>query len=172
MVRLPRNQFAGSKKYEESAPLFATMADLFSYPMDEARRTGRSIERENLQFQSRWNIVRYRHVIPQEARDPTLEPCASCCARWYCAVLQQEAHHFATDACRVVRVMPAPVIGMSAPQDALAPVSGANAVQTNSRYNSCNSFDIFQKLTQLMQWHSEGRLSDAEFANAKRLVGL
>ena len=51
-VRLPRNQFESSKLYTGTAPLFATMATLFNYPLAEARRTQRNVELENEQFLS------------------------------------------------------------------------------------------------------------------------
>ena len=58
-IKLPRNNFRSSVRYTGSAPLFATMCDLFSYPPAEAMKTGRGVDRENVQWRSRWNIVHF-----------------------------------------------------------------------------------------------------------------
>lgn len=52
-VRLPRTTHGESKEYSGTAPIFATMADMFSYPVADARKFGRNVQRENVQFQSR-----------------------------------------------------------------------------------------------------------------------
>ena len=90
-VKLPRNHFVASKKYTGTAPLFATMATLFCYPMCEAKRTGRSIEYENCQMRSRWCQVVFRHSIPEAERQPALPACACCAARWYAAAIAGSA---------------------------------------------------------------------------------
>ena len=83
-INVPRNTAgAASIKYVAKAPLFATMADPFSYPLLEARQTGRDVTRENLQFQSRWRIVKFHRSIPEDRKDITLDPCAKCAANWY-----------------------------------------------------------------------------------------
>ena len=83
MINVPRNTAgARSIKYVGTAPLFATMADMFSYPLADARRDGRSVERENAQFRSRWACWEFTRPIPIEQRDVTLQACACCAARW------------------------------------------------------------------------------------------
>ena len=74
-VRLPRNNFTASKLYTGTAPLFATMADLFSYPLDKSKKTGRNTARENNQFAERWSVVRFRplHVVSRRAVKPVGE---------------------------------------------------------------------------------------------------
>ena len=90
-VKMPRNRFAQSLPYKGSAPLFATMADLFSFPIREAERTGRSIEKENVQWQSRWTIVSFSKPIPVEHRCTTIEACPKCAALWYGSALDEAA---------------------------------------------------------------------------------
>ena len=85
MVKLPRCTFEASRLYKGTAPLFATMADLFSYPLVEARMTGHLVERENRQWQSRWHIVTFRFDIPVGRRNSTIKPCAKYAAGWYLA---------------------------------------------------------------------------------------
>lgn len=85
MVKLPRCSFEASVPYKGTAPLFATMADLFSFPIAEARRAGRLVERENVQWRSRWRVIMFRLPIPREQRNSTLKPCCKCCAEWYLA---------------------------------------------------------------------------------------
>ncbi len=46
MVRMPRNKFEESKPYSGTGPLFATMADPFSYPIKEAKATGEKAKYE------------------------------------------------------------------------------------------------------------------------------
>ena len=152
MVKLPRSHFEESKLYTGTAPLFASMADPFSYPPHEARRTGRNVARENKQFESRFAIVRFRKEIPVPERDVTLKPCPSCAAVWYGELVQQ-----------VLAEGPPVQISMhaSAPQNSpprpLAPV---------------HQQGFFEQLNALMRWKSEGLLSDAEFLRAKQQLGL
>lgn len=84
MINLPRND-AGAKsvRYEGTAPLFASMADIFSFPLDLARREGRNVEKENRQFRSRWQIIDFTRAIPEAHRNVDLEPCPRCAACWY-----------------------------------------------------------------------------------------
>jgi hypothetical protein len=84
MVNLPRSTpGAKSSAYKGTAPLFATMADMFSFPLTEARRSMRCVERENVQFRSRWCIFNFRQGIPKAQRNITLSPCCRCAAAWY-----------------------------------------------------------------------------------------
>ena len=84
MINVPRNVAgAASVEYDGTAPLFATMADVFHFPLGEARQTGRDVERENAQFRSRWRIVHFGKAIPPQMRDRGLEPCPKCAAAWY-----------------------------------------------------------------------------------------
>lgn len=83
MINVPRNSIgASSVQYTGSAPLFATMCDVFSYPLREARQHGRDPERENIQWRSRWHIIDFARAIPPDKRDISLEPCAKCAATW------------------------------------------------------------------------------------------
>ena len=168
-VRLPRNHFSESKQYSGTAPLFATMCDIFSYPACEARRTGRSIEKENRQFRSRWQVVHYRYEIPQESRDPTLHPCACCCAQWYAQAAPAEASDYAANLHRpVVRVLPSTAAGQGIHQT-LLPQAQPTAAGTLAQNGHG---DLWERLQKLMQWRAAGQLSDLEFSNAKRLLGL
>ena len=88
-VKLPRNIFTESFVYAGTAPLFATMASPFQYPLAEARKTGRDVEYENGQFRSRWVTVGFRTAIPQKEQDPTLDPCELCGARWYAGAVDE-----------------------------------------------------------------------------------
>jgi len=89
MINVPRNVAgASSVEYDGTAPLFATMADVFHFPLGEARQTGRDVERENAQFRSRWRIVHFPTAIPPELRDRALEPCAKCAAAWFAEVVE------------------------------------------------------------------------------------
>ena len=83
MIRMPRNNFEESVQYTGTAPLFATMADLLKYPAAEAKSTGRDVEKENRQFRSRWEIIRFKESIPQDERDVTIKPCPKCSAEWF-----------------------------------------------------------------------------------------
>ena len=83
MIRMPRNNFEESVQYTGTAPLFATMADLLKYPAAEAKSTGRDVEKENRQFRSRWEIIRFKESIPQDERDVTIKPCPKCAAEWF-----------------------------------------------------------------------------------------
>jgi hypothetical protein len=85
MVKMPRNTHKTSVPYTGTAPLFATMADLFSYPLDEAKKFGRSVEKENRQWRSRWRLVRFDNAIPEYMRDAKFKPCMHCAATWYLA---------------------------------------------------------------------------------------
>ena len=136
------------------------MADLFCYPLGEARRSQRSIERENHQFNSRWNIIRYNHPIPLERRDPSIRPCPRCAARWYCDVAQQEERHFDSGGSVVVQVC-------TLEAGLVARVGEAPAQSSSEGPN-----DLIGSLRQLMAWKQEGLLSDVEFANAKQQLGL
>ena len=84
MINVPRSD-AGAKsiRYSGTAPLFATMADVFQYPLQEARNSCRNVEKENQQFRSRWSIVLFRNAIPEPDRNNTLDACAKCAAIWY-----------------------------------------------------------------------------------------
>jgi hypothetical protein len=89
MINVPRNVAgAASLEYEGTAPLFATMADIFHFPLGEARHTGRDVERENTQFRSRWRIVHFAAAIPPELRDRALEACGKCAAAWFAEVVE------------------------------------------------------------------------------------
>jgi hypothetical protein len=91
MINVPRNVAgAASIEYDGSAPLFATMADVFHFPLAEARQTGRDVERENAQFRSRWRIVDFPRPIPPERRNTALEACAKCAAAWYAEAVQAD----------------------------------------------------------------------------------
>lgn len=90
-VKLPRNHFKESMEYNGMAPIFATMASPFEYPLSEARKTGRNVEYENGQFRSRFTTVTYRTPIPVEERDSTLDPCERCGAEWYAGVVDESA---------------------------------------------------------------------------------
>ena len=83
MVSLPRNSFRSSLKYDGSAPLLASMCDLFSYPPREATRTGRNVERENRQWRSRWTSVCFSRSLPEARMQPTFPACPRCAATWY-----------------------------------------------------------------------------------------
>ena len=155
-VRLPRTHFAEPKEYKGTAPLFATMADLFSYPVKEARETGRSIEKENRQFRSRWAIIVFKHAIPKEERDVTIVPCPRCAAQWYAGAVRDvlaepKPQPFEPDSLRKLDVPPA--------------VPGAVPSSSGPR-------GFFEELKQLMAWQAEGRLTDSEFEAAKRRLGL
>ena len=91
MVRLPRNAFDESKEYVGTAPLFATMATLFKYPLYMAKKFQRDVEYENEQFRSRWNIIRFPTSIPKHERNPTLKPCKGCGAKWYAGAVAAES---------------------------------------------------------------------------------
>ena len=162
MVRMPRNHYSESKAYNGTAPLFATMADTFSYPMAEARQTGRSIARENEQFHSRWNVITYRSPIPPAERDPALRPCAHCGAAWYHSTAAMEARDFEAHSARpVVSVHRAHPSSTAASSNMPAPSLPLPARDV-----------LWDRLTALMRWHGEGRLSDTEFAAAKAQLGL
>jgi hypothetical protein len=90
MVKLPRNHFEASAKYSGSAPLFATMANVFQYPLQDAQKTGRSVEKENGQFRSRWTIVTFVREIPPQHRDISIPPCPRCAAQWYASAAGQQ----------------------------------------------------------------------------------
>jgi hypothetical protein len=142
MVRLPRGAFVESKTYSGTAPIFATMADPFSYPLDEARKHGRSVERENRQFKSRWSILRFHIAIPEAERDVTIEPCPQCAAKWYGEVA-------------------ADVLGEGPPRQAdLA--GGTSFIPSGAQ--------IINQLADLMQWKQQGLLSDAEFQHFKERI--
>ena len=65
------------------------MADLLSYPPADAKRYGRDIARENKQYASRWTVIRFRHEIPENERNVTLQPCGHCAAEWFGEVAAQ-----------------------------------------------------------------------------------
>ena len=62
-IKLPRTHFKSSLAYKGTAPLFASMGDLMSYPPGEALRTGRRVDRENAQMRSRWHHVPFRAIL-------------------------------------------------------------------------------------------------------------
>ena len=86
MINVPRNVAAASLVYTESAPLFATMTDVFRFPPQEARASGRDVERENIQFRSRWRIIHFKDSIPADRRSVDLDACGLCAAKWYIGV--------------------------------------------------------------------------------------
>jgi hypothetical protein len=166
MVKLPRSHFEESKRYSGTAPLFATMTDVFQYPLREAQKTNRSVEKENRQFRSRWTIVEFRHEIPVEQRDISLPSCPRCAAEWYAEVVGQD--------------LPAPpppqmpAAGMAvedAPSDAAVEQRGPKRQRAPQRGDDAVDA-LWARLSQLMAWHGDGRLSESEFLNAKRLLGL
>jgi hypothetical protein len=164
MIRLPRNQFEESLSYTGSAPLFATMATMFSYPLGEAKKAGRSIDLENTQWRSRWTMVRMPHAIPEEHRDPTLRPCRSCGAQWYaCAaeVTTSEARTAASPDEPVEPLLPELVATPCTPP----PSPKRRCVEQQQD-------DAWSKLQQLMGWYSEGLLSAPQFESAKSSLGL
>ena len=167
MVRLPRNHYTESKPYTGTAPLFATMADAFSYPIQEARQTGRNIARENGQFHSRWNVITYPNPIPQSERDPSLDPCAHCGAQWYQTSAAMEATDFQVHAAR-----PVVTVQRAAPSFPSSSSGAAPSVLTPSALPFPARDELWGRLTELMRWHADGRLSDTEFAAAKALLGL
>ena len=167
MVRLPRNHYSESKLYTGTAPLFATMADAFSYPIMEARQTGRCIPRENEQFRSRWNVITYPWPIPAAERDPTLHPCPHCAAQWYQASADMEATDFAAHAARpVVSVQRAHKSAGARPMHTAASAAVPPALPLTRRD------ELWARLSELMRWHTEGRLTATKFATAKAHLGL
>jgi hypothetical protein len=144
-VRLPRGQYDESKKYDETAPLFATMVNPFSYPLKEARETGRSVERENKQFKSRWAIIKFQHEIPVPERDVTIEPCPCCAAKWYAEVA-------------------ADLLSEGRPQLTEMSSSSEPAVAHRSGQQ------VFNQLRDFMSWKQQGLLSDAEFEHYKQRI--
>ena len=150
-IRLPRNHFLESFVYKGTAPLFATMATPFHYPLDEARRTCRDIEYENQQFRSRWNTINFPNSIPEEQRDSTLDPCTKCCALWYVGALSSQ----------------------SAEAGVSTPFSIQPADSKRPRIDgSAASFARFQQMESIMQWFQSGLLSASEFEKAKKDLGL
>ena len=170
MVKLPRNNFVASKLYNGTAPLFATMSDLFSYPAAEARRTGRSIARENVQFASRWKVIRYCRSIPEEHRDPTLNPCVRCAAQWYCAVLSGGSPQVDVPG----HVVDEPAVHENGPQvDVPGRAADEPTVRENIDAAAVPGADVlWSRLAQLMEWHAQNRLSETQFENAKQQLGL
>ena len=148
-VKMPRSHFAESKKYTGTAPLFATMADLFSYPITEARKHGRNVEKENRQFNSRWAIVRFRNEIPVEERNVALEACGRCAAEWYAEVSS-----------RVLAEGPPAEV-----TDDTLRTSAAIAA-------AMDPTNAFEQLRDLIAWRQQGLLADDEFHNAKKKFGL
>eukprot|EP00974_Lingulodinium_polyedra_P033862 3256200-Lingulodinium_polyedra.AAC.1 len=143
------------------------MADIFSYPITEARQTGRNIVRENAQFESRWNVITYHWPIPEAERDPALRPCARCCAHWYHSSAETEATHFAAHAAR-------PIVAVQRVERSVASFSrpAASSIQPPVALPAAQQQELWSRLTDLMRWQAEGRLSGAEFAAAKALLGL
>jgi hypothetical protein len=195
MVRLPRSHFAEGKMYTGKAPLFATMADLFSYPMSEARQTGRSIERENYQFKERWAIVPFRHPIPEEERNPTLVPCEKCSAQWYGAVAdavraagppQRVTESWLRAPTNVSRAPPVPLDTLPAPRpdapalpvpdvasSSTSPAGGAPAGDASSAAGGVpRPPDHIEQLQNLIDMYGRGLLSNDEFWQLRRLRGL
>ena len=170
LVRLPRNQYEASKLYTGTAPLFSTMATMFSYPLAEAKRTQRQVELENEQFRSRWTVVRFPNPLPEERRDPTLRPCAKCGAQWYVS---------AWDPTDVEGQAPPPgnppqLLAHTDGLDA-APQSGAPCPSEPLRKRlrtEPDPDDLWHRLTELMCWKSEGLLTPQQFENAKAALGL
>ena len=175
-VRLPRSHFAESKMYEGTAPIFASMADPFSYPVHEARKFGRNIAKENRQFESRWAIIPFKQPIPECERDVTLEACPRCAASWYAEavplVMSEErparvkADSLRLDAQDGNQVAPPPFAAQAlGAMDRRVP-SGAVAAGAAAATGSSRQF--FSELQQLMAWQADGRLTADEFQQAKR----
>jgi hypothetical protein len=170
MVKLPRSSFASSKLYTGTAPLFATMSDLFHFPPVEARQTGRDVERENVQFRSRWCIQRFQRSVPAAARDSTLQPCAKCAAEWYTADDIDPAQNHPPP---TAQTQASDVPALMLPRVRMRDENATEQPASRARVAGAADPQAWQQLVQLMQWQTEGRLTQPEFEAAKRrILGL
>ena len=134
---------------------------MFSYPLNEAKRSQRDVEKENRQFKSRWTTVTFSRAIPEEHRDPTLRPCAKCGAAWYAAALATPPNHNQTTAA----VAQPPALQRAEPVKDPEPETKRARVNVNP--------DVFwERLSQLMAWNAQGLLTSAQFDQAKQQLGL
>ena len=182
MVRLPRCTFAEGKMYKGRAPLLSTMADLFTYPIPEARQTGRSIERENYQFRERWAIVPFRHPVPEDERDPTLVPCAKCSAQWYGAAV--DAVRAAGPPARVTETWLRSAVPFTLPVQSVAPPAVCPATGSPASSSSANGGaasqggiaprppDYIEQVASLIDLYRQGLISNADFWQVRQSRGL
>ena len=181
-INLPRNNFLESVVYNGIAPLIATMASPFSFPLDEAKRTGRGIEMENVQFKSRWRQIAFPHSIPEQQRDSSLEQCAKCCAFWYVGAIVSSGVQVAgapSHACPTA-VAPVHIAVVSHISHAIAapvatPVASAassTASPEHKRRRILAPDEFFARMHMLMEWRQEGLLDSSQFENAKFALNL
>ena len=188
-VKLPRSFYKESVIYTGTAPLFASMASPFSFPLAEARKTGRDVEYENGQFRSRWVVVNYRTAIPADERDSMLDPCQRCGARWYAGVCNlAELAAAGLMAGPGAVAVAASVLADSSQDDVtdskllvVVPASATRATQLpikdqptkRPRLDDASQNCRFEKLRSLMEWRQSGLVDSPEFKMAKReLLGM
>ena len=161
MVRMPRTTFGESKLYEGTAPLFATMATLFTYPLADAKRYQRNVEYENKQFRSRWDIIKFNNEIPEHERDSTLDPCAKCAATWYSEAAELSGPPPpAMDAAETPAPEAAQQSAGSSHQIADArPVTAPTVPSPKRRKTAGDPSSLMSQLSQLVQWKAGGTLS-------------
>lgn len=186
-IKLPRNSYKESAKYKGTAPIFASMASLFQYPLTEAKKFQRDVEYENGQFRTRWDIVRFNCAIPVAERDVTIKPCGKCGAEWFAAVLPPKRRltrkqaPVAPDA-GFDRAPKRRLNGKQKPAGAATFKSDtvSSSVRTQSAlpcvatpaFAPASAASTWSRFQQLMAWQAGGLLTQQEFANAKRMLGL
>lgn len=78
-VSLPRNRYDSDELCATAAPVFVTSSGRINFPLLEALRTGRDVQRESDQMASRFQYVEFRSSLPKPER---IKACRRCFAMW------------------------------------------------------------------------------------------
>ena len=161
------------------------VAFLFTGPFElTAYRNGVVDVRETEQIATRIRYVRFDlPAAPRKGKAP--KPCAFCWSRWILfGELQWRCDNGVPldDFFKKVEAMASGVVAAPSPAPPAVVVSGTTAAPvlpttlaappSSSAPVAPRSQDFFEKLSKLIEWHSDGHLSDLEFVAAKRMLAL
>ena len=156
----------GDFVYDEDA------AFIFTGPFKlEAYKNGRVDARETEQLTCRLKYVVFDRAAP-ERLNRGLKPCAACWSRWLlrgaCAWQESQGAPATEFMQEVKRVLGAPPV-LAAPE-AFDEQASQGALPSQPASSEAHRSQVFNELSQLMAWRSQGMLTDAEFALAKERI--
>ena len=161
------------------------VAFLFTGPFElSAYKNGVLDARETEQLATRIKYVRFdRPAPPRSGKAP--KPCAFCWSRWilYGQLLWMRDHSVPLDEFfKKVETMalggsvpsdaPTPSLAVSSPVVASTTGAPVASAPVSSSFASPSAQDIFEKLSKLIEWRSSGHLTESEFVESKRVLGL
>ena len=148
-----------------------------------ASKDGVADEYETVQLTCRMTYWHFSRPAPEQ-RNRDFKACAGCWSRWLLQgeVEWQAAHGISPDEF-IAKASAALSRGRTTPGSSSAgheppstppraPPAAAPLLPVGSAGGQTGAQAFFEQLSQLMAWRQAGLLSDSEFANAKRVLGL